>query len=710
MPYPNDIRIGIIVYTLYYIFYNFTVTSVTFGLKLLIYNVLSGDRRGDRRVTEVAVNGIFMAKNCIFRIFFVTLQRNNHQNYTKNIRNMIKITRIKANSNGKMSVTHWKMAKMIEKIMADDSKSSVTQFRNYAIFTRNRIGQGGRWLGKYDKMNTLPSFLPSVEIIIDEDGNEIMKAFNGIITLSVDNITEATELEAIKKVASLMPMTLAAFVSSTGSGVKILVRVEPTDGHIVTTKEEAEQVCRTAYDIAVKVYGGIINHNVQMAVSAREGQCLYAGFRLSLDPTPYFNPDASPIKVANIIQSYDNCLVSTLHDSHLTDNKPSDIEDPSDIRMMIDYLKSKYVFRFNRVENVAEMKILNKQNYGWLPLDDKRFNSILLDIQSRGLRIWDKDFNRYLHSTKVNVYDPVQDYLYGLEKKWDGKDHIGRLANCVHTDCKQWKRWFRKWFLSMVAQWIGKDRRYGNSVAPLLISPQGYNKSTFCRRLLPPEFKQTFIDNLDIAEKKTTLIAMAQSLLINLDEFNAIPPRIQQGFLKNVMQLPTIKVKLPYARSIEEIPRRASFIATTNMCDILADPSGCRRFIGIELTSPIDVTCPINYEQLYAQAMHAIMNGERYWFDYDENEEIIEHNRQYQLLSPAEQYFRLCFSVTQDESVGQYMTTAAIYDKIKSMAGSSLGVNGLSKFGQFLANLDGIVRKRTKIGTAYLVKPLPSNN
>lgn len=28
---------------------------------------------------------------------------------------------------------------------------------------------------------------------------------------------------------------------------------------------------------------------------------------------------------------------------------------------------------------------------------------------------------------------------------------------------------------------------------------------------------------------------MAQSLLINLDEFNAIPPRIQQGFLKNVI-------------------------------------------------------------------------------------------------------------------------------------------------------------------------------
>ena len=60
----------------------------------------------------------------------------------------------------------------------------------------------------------------------------------------------------------------------------------------------------------------------------------------------------------------------------------------------------------------------------------------------------------------------------------------------------------------------------------------------------------------------------------------------------------------------------------------------------------------------------------------------------------------------QDESEGQYMTTAAIYNKIKGMAGPSLGVRGISKFGQFLANLDGIVRKRTKVGIMYLVKPL----
>ena len=53
LPYSFVIMIGIIVYTPYYIFCNFTVTTVTFEISPLIFNILRGDRRGDRRVTEV---------------------------------------------------------------------------------------------------------------------------------------------------------------------------------------------------------------------------------------------------------------------------------------------------------------------------------------------------------------------------------------------------------------------------------------------------------------------------------------------------------------------------------------------------------------------------------------------------------------------------------------------------------------------------------
>lgn len=619
------------------------------------------------------------------------------------MQNMIKITRIKEDGRGGTAVTTSSLDKLIDRMTKDDSRNTVGAFRDFVYMAQNHYGRGVRWSGDYHLMHHMPSFLPSLNIVRDKQGNETVRAFNGIVTLSVDHIDEETDLEAVKRVAAMMPMTLAAFIGSTGTTVKIMVRVEPKDGHAITSEEEAEQFYRLSYDIVVKMYDAVINHNVQMAASAREGNCLYAGFRMPLDPKPYFNPKASAIRIETVAQGKPLQVTQPLNDRQFTGEDGFMSESDSDIRQMLEFLKTRYEFRYNMLECVSEIKILAKPNYGWLPLDAQRFNSILLDMQSSGLRIWDKDFNRYLHSQKIMIYDPVQDYLYDLKHRWDGIDHIGMLAECVPTDCPHWKQWFRKWFIGMVAQWLGQDRRYGNSVAPLLISRQGYNKSTFCRRLLPPQFKQTFIDNLDVAEKKATLIAMAQSLLINLDEFNAIAPRIQQGFLKNIMQLPALKVKLPYARSIETLPRRASFIATTNMTDILADPSGSRRFIGVELTAPIDVTTSINYDQLYAQAIDAIYKGERYWFDQQETTELIAHNRKYQLLSPAEHYFRLCFEVCHDPSKGEYLSAAAIFQRIKQVAGSSLGISAVTKFGQFLTNIDGIVRKRTNSGMVYLV-------
>ena len=626
------------------------------------------------------------------------------------MQNMVKITRIKEDGRGGTAVTTSSLDKLIDRMTKDDSRNTVGVFRDFVSMAQNHYGRGRRWTGDYYLMHQMPSFLPSLDISKDKQGNETMRAFNGIVTLSVDHIDEETDLEAVKRVAAMMPMTLAAFIGSTGTTVKILVKVEPKDGHAITTEEEAEEFCSLSYDIVVKMYDAVINHNVQMAASAREGNCLYAGFRLPLDPKPYYNPKSSAMRIETIAQGKPIQVTQPINDRQFTGEDGFMSDSDSDIRQMLEYLKSRYEFRYNMLEYVPEMKILAKPNYGWLSLDAQRFNSILLDMQSSGLRIWDKDFNRYLHSQKVIIYDPVQDYLYDLKHKWDGIDHIGRLADCVPTDCPHWKQWWRKWFVGMVAQWLGYDRRYGNSVAPLLISRQGYNKSTFCRRLLPPQFKQTFIDNLDVAEKKATLIAMAQSLLINLDEFNAIAPRIQQGFLKNIMQLPAVKVKLPYARSIEALPRRASFIATTNMTDILADPSGSRRFIGVELTAPIDVTTSINYDQLYAQAIDAIYKGERYWFDQQETEELIAHNRKYQMLSPAEQYFRLCFEVCQDPSEGEYLSAAAIFQRIKQVAGSSLGISAVTKFGQFLTNIDGIVRKRTNSGMVYLVRQIQRVN
>ena len=149
--------------------------------------------------------------------------------------------------------------------------------------------------------------------------------------------------------------------------------------------------------------------------------------------------------------------------------------------------------------------------------------------------------------------------------------------------------------------------------------------------------------------------------------------------------------------------RLASFIATSNMADILADPSGNRRFLGVELTGPIDVSGRLNYEQLYAQAMHALEQGERPYFDASETAVIMQSNRQFEQVSPVKQCFQEFFEPTDDVEKGEYLTATAIFNILKQKIGSSLQITSLHRFGRELQNIDGLKSKRTKYGTAYLV-------
>ena len=381
--------------------------------------------------------------------------------------------------------------------------------------------------------------------------------------------------------------------------------------------------------------------------------------------------------------------------------------DLSPIDRMISFLTMRYAFRYNTVLSCTEYRPVALSADSFTPLDPRMLRRIILEVQREGIEVSPNDIRNYIESDYVRQFDPVGDYLALCEGAWDGHDHIGDLARTVTTDAPLWHMWSKTWLLAMVSQWQNQPSRlYGNSVAPLLISPQGYHKSTFCRRLLPDVLKWGYTDSLTLSDRRQVMLAMSQQLLINLDEFNQISPRVQQGFLKNVIQLPSIKAKRPYGTHLEELPRKASFIATSNMTDILSDPSVIRRFIGIELTAPIDTSRVPDHHQLFAQALQLLRNGNRSWFDKAETEQIMLWNRRYEIQEPADQYFSLCFSVANDplDPAAEWLSTAEIFDVIKQKVGSSLQVNTLIAFGRKLANMPGMRRRKCETCTRYLVK------
>ena len=363
-------------------------------------------------------------------------------------------------------------------------------------------------------------------------------------------------------------------------------------------------------------------------------------------------------------------------------------------RRLLDYLERKYEMRYNTALGCAEIRKAGSDE-PFVPADERMRNTIAIKARLDGIDAWDKDIRRYTESGFVKAFNPVDDFLKGLQGRWDGKNHIEALADCVPNDNARWAEWFHTWFLAMVAQWMGLDVSHGNSVAPLLISRQGYRKSTFCRRLLPKALQWGYNDNLIMSEKQNMLRAMSQSLLINIDEFNALSAKTQDGFLKNVMQ--------PYRQQQLTLPRVASFIATANVSDVFSDPSGCRRFIAVTLTGPIRLPDRIDYEQLYAQAVAELDSGRRYWFDEADTQEIMKNNQHYQQRTPAEALFLDCFSIPKDLTKGAYMTAASIFSLLRQRYGSQLNLTSLSHFGRVLANIPNLHSKHSSHGTEYLV-------
>ena len=411
-------------------------------------------------------------------------------------------------------------------------------------------------------------------------------------------------------------------------------------------------------------------------------------------------------------QGYDELemrtIVETVYAENSQDKRRTTPADDTgrEARRLMDFLTTRWQFRYNTIMGYTEYRPNNTYYSDWQPIDDRNLRGITMEVRLAGIDARDNDVRRYVQSNMIRQYDPIGDYLWSLHGRWDGKDRIRQLARTVPTDNPHWEDWFYTWFLGMVRQWLVNNMaKYGNQSVPLLISTQGWNKTTFCEQLLPPELRWGYTGNQLLDDKRQVLQQMAQMLLINLDEFNQISPKIQQGFLKNIITLSSVKIKRPYGRHVEDFPRRASFIAATNQTDVLADPTGSRRFLGIRLTGPIDVSTPPNYEQLYAQAMEALSDHEPYYFGPEQTQQIVESNRQFCTQTAAEQFFLDYFEPADNEQDGQWTSASAIFEFLKGKVGVSLlRPANVAAFGRRLSNFPGLKKRETNHNSEYLVK------
>ena len=376
------------------------------------------------------------------------------------------------------------------------------------------------------------------------------------------------------------------------------------------------------------------------------------------------------------------------------------------MELLKQFMKERYLLRRNLISDGVEYMQRGEIVADWQPLDRHALATITMEALSEGIEAWDKDIKRYVDSTWVQDYDPIVEFLSQLPR-WDGQDHIAAMAQRVPTNNEHWAHDFAVWLRAMVAQWLGRNGQYGNAMVPLLIGAQGDGKSTFCRLLLPEELRDYYTDRIDFANRNSAEQMLTRFCLINIDEYDSLSNR-QSAFLKHILQKSDIKMRKLYDSQVQCRQRYATFIGTTNDPTPLTDTTGSRRFLCIRTTGVIDTHSPIDYQQLYAQILYEIRQGQPTHFSKAEEQRVQRQNAAFQQFDVLEEVFFDIYHLPQNDDELKFLPAVKILERMHQFSsGIRIDMSAVQRLSKMLIK-SGFKRRHTRtqneFGVAESVK------
>lgn len=361
-----------------------------------------------------------------------------------------------------------------------------------------------------------------------------------------------------------------------------------------------------------------------------------------------------------------------------------------------------YETRYNELLHIMEYRRRvseTEQPDPFRILDDRMENSIWMEMNELGYACNVKMIQNLIYSDFSSSYHPIREYFKELPE-WDGTDYIRILADSVRTNHQSfWTECLERYLVGMCAA-ATQDDVVNHTVLLLCSEVQNIGKTTFINNLLPPELRTYLSTGLINPNSKDDLAKIAQSMLINLDEFEGMSGRDLNTF-KDLVTRKVISIRLPYARRSQNFPHTASFAGTCNYQEILHDTTGNRRFLCFHADSIEFIK--INYTQLYAQIKHLLNTpGYQYWFTQEDSNRIEKNNEDFIFHSPEEELVLTHIRKPERFEKVQYLTVSEIAELIRERTGYQYSIGAKIQIGKVMVK-HNFESKKGRNGRRYAV-------
>lgn len=326
-----------------------------------------------------------------------------------------------------------------------------------------------------------------------------------------------------------------------------------------------------------------------------------------------------------------------------------------------------------------EIEILNS--------NAKTYNNQVMDLHSlcrkHGLKVTiDFLLKSIDRVSEENVYNPITEYLELCEFNWDEQTgRIKELCECLMVQdffSEQLRnKLVTKWLLNTVN--IAYNQGYSNIEGCLVLQgPQGCGKTTFIKKLVPPQFLKT---GLDLDPSSTDSVRKCiKYWVVELGELDATM-KSDQAKLKAFITESIDEYRVPYAISPKRYNRTTSFYGTVNKANFLKDETGDRRYWVIPVKDiDIDRMNNIDMEQLWGEVMNLLpSNLNNLNLNKEELKELSNSNEEFRVKGSTQIVVESSFDWNSNKDLWSFKPTSDIASSLnlKSTAGLKEALEGM---------------------------------